>query len=462
MADEEEKAMLASQNVLNSILDSLGWGKFQWIVLLIVGLAIMSDGAEVTVLSILTTTLEEEWHLDAFKMALLTGIIFVGQMLGNLVVGIWGDDYGRVTLLKIASVVILVFGLLSAAMPEFWSFTIMRGLTGFGMGFIGAVSTAYSSECTPLDQRGLSLIISSGFFNLGQIYVALLALALLPDMDPTYWRLLLVLTAVPCIFYIAIVFYYPIESPYFLAIHERHEESIASLNQMAVVNNKPTLTDEEKHLLSTVPFKSESVGLNKINLLFDEDKRLSTIILMFLWLMAVFTYYGMLFIVPKTIGNEDGNFMILCILVIGVVQTPSQFIAVYTMEMEHIGRKHTISLSILGQTLCVFASLFLIGTPYFLIPIAFYFIFCNIWFSVIYIYTAELYETRIRAMALCFLNVFARIGGIIGPGLLFALHDGSGESSPYICILAASVATFAVCLLLPYDTRQKGLDTKNK
>jgi putative MFS transporter len=456
---DEATPVLVGNNILSVILESLGWGKFQWIVLFLTGIAYLSDGAEVTVLSILSSTLEKEWHLDAFKMGLMTGIVFAGQIIGNLIVGVWGDDVGRLKLLKISAIILLVFGLLSAAMPEFWSFTIMRGLTGIGIGFIGAVSTAYSSETTPLDQRGLSLIISTGFFNLGQVYVALLALALLPDMDPTYWRLLLVLTGVPILLYIGMVFYYAVESPYFLAIHERYEEAIDSLNVIAQTNLKPELSDEEKALLKTVPFKSESVGLGKIGLLFTEDKSYSTILVTVLWFLGIFTYYSMLFIVPKTIGADDGNFMIICILIIGAVQAPSQLVAIWTMEMEYIGRKHTMSLSLAGQALSAFISIFLVKSKLVLVPLAFYFMFSNLFTSIIYLYAAELYETRIRAMALCFFNVFARFGGVIGPGLYFVLHEEYGDSAPYICTVVASIIAFAVCLLLPYETRNKVLDT---
>jgi MFS family permease len=459
MEADEETPVLVGNNILNIILDSLGWGKFQWIVLFLTGIAYMSDGAEVTVLSVLSSTLQEEWGLDAFRMGIMTGIIFAGQIIGCLIVGIWGDDVGRLKLLKISSVILLVFGLASAAMPEFWSFTIMRGLTGVGIGFIGAVATAYSSETTPLDQRGVGFIVSTAFFNVGQVYVALLALALMPDMDPTYWRLLIVLTAVPICFFIAMVFYYGVESPYFLAIHEMYDQAIDSLNYMAQTNSKPILSDEEKELLRLVPFKSESVGLDKIGLLFVEDKVYSSCLITVLWFLGILTYYSMLFIVPKTIGAEDGTFLIICILIIGVVQTPSQLIAIWTMEMESIGRKHTMSISLLGQAVSAFASIFLVHSKLLLIPISFYFMFCNLFTSVIWLYVAELYETRVRAMALCFFNVFSRFGGVVGPGLYFFLHDEYGEEAPYYCTVVASVIALAVCLLLPYETRNKILDT---
>jgi MFS family permease len=462
MADEGDRTKLANPNILNSLLDSLGWGKFQWVVLLLVGLAIMSDGAELTVLSVLTTTLQAEWSLNAFKMAVLTGVVFFGQILGSVIVGIWGDDVGRVTILKAASLILLTFGLLSAAMPEFWSFVVIRGVTGVGSGFIGGVPTAYSSETTPLKQRGLSLVVSGAFFNIGQIYVALVSLVLLPDMDPTYWRLLIVLTAVPVMCLFPLVICYAVESPYFLATHERYDEAIDSLNAIARTNSQPALSEKDKELLLAVPFKSEGVGLSKIKLLFDEEKKCSTMLLTLLWFLAVFTYFGMLFIVPKTIGAGGGNFMVLCILTIGVVQIPSQVIVKFTVEIACIGRKHTMTLGTLGQSVSAFAAVCLTESSLFLLPVACFFLSSSVCFTALYVYTAELYETRVRTMALCFFNAFGRLGGVIGPGLLFNLSDQRGESAPYVSIMAACLIALCICLLLPFETRNKGLDTNNR
>jgi predicted MFS family arabinose efflux permease len=255
------------------------------------------------------------------------------------------------------------------------------------------------------------------------------------------------------------IFYYGVESPYFLAIHELYDQAIDSFNMIAQTNNKPMLSDENKTQLRTVPFKSESVGLNKIGLLFTADKAYSSCLIPVLWFLALLTYYSMLFIVPKTIGAEDGTFMLLVILVIGVVQAPSQLIGIWTMRIKHIGRKHTMSISLLGQIVSAFTSIFVVHSKLFLIPISFYFMFCNLFTNVIWLYVAELYETRVRAMALCFFNVFSSFGGLIGPGLYFYLYEEYGESAPYYCTIAASVAALIVCLLLPYETRNKVLDT---
>jgi hypothetical protein len=303
------------------------------------------------------------------------------------------------------------------------------------------------------------LIVSCAFFNIGQVYVALLALALMPDMDSTYWRLLLVFTAVPICFFIAMVFYYGPESPYFLAVRELYDQAIDSLNVIAKTNNKPMLSDETKTQMRSVPFKSESAGLDKIWLLFSYDKVYSSSLITVLWFLGILTYYSMLFIVPKTVGADDGTFMLLVILVIGVVQAPSQFIGIWTMKIKHIDRKHTMSISLLGQAVSAFASIFLVHSKLLLLPISFYFMFCNLLGNVIWLYVAELYETRVRAMALCFFNVFSSFGGVIGPGLYFYLNEEYGETAPYYCTVAASIVALIVCLLLPYETRNKILDT---
>jgi MFS family permease len=117
-----------------------------------------------------------------------------------------------------------------------------------------------------------------------------------------------------------------------------------------------------------------------------------------------------------------------------------------------------MSISLLGQAVSIFASIFLVHSKLLLIPISSYFVFCNLLSCVIWLYVSELYETRVRAMALCFFNIFARLGGVIGPGLYFYLHEEYRKTAPYYCTVIASLVALTVCLLLPYETRNKSLD----
>lgn len=57
-------------------------------------------------------------------------LFMVGIMLGSMLFGELSDRYGRKPTFFIALVVQVVFGLIAAFAPEYWSFTITRLIVG--------------------------------------------------------------------------------------------------------------------------------------------------------------------------------------------------------------------------------------------------------------------------------------------------------------------------------------------
>jgi hypothetical protein len=49
----------------------------------------------------------------------MSGIIFLGMMVGTFLATFFGDDHGRIYLLRIALGILLIGGMSSAFMPEF-------------------------------------------------------------------------------------------------------------------------------------------------------------------------------------------------------------------------------------------------------------------------------------------------------------------------------------------------------
>ena len=68
-------------------------------------------------------------------------------------------------------------------------------------------------------------------------------------------------------------------------------------------------------------------------------------------------------------------------------------------------------------------------------------------FSIVYLYTAELYTTELRGTAVGLVSTFGRIGGIIAP-----LLAGNGQSSatwPFIVMGGSALAGGLLAMLLP-------------
>lgn len=57
-------------------------------------------------------------------------IFMVGVMLGSIIFGQLSDKYGRKLIFFTSLIIQVVFGLIAAFTPEFWTFTIARAVVG--------------------------------------------------------------------------------------------------------------------------------------------------------------------------------------------------------------------------------------------------------------------------------------------------------------------------------------------
>jgi MFS transporter, PHS family, inorganic phosphate transporter len=89
---------------------------------------------EVSLLSFMSICAGADWDLSDYQMALITSVVFIGQLFGSAIFGPVADDYGRHKAFAISSIMISVGGVLSGFSPNFLWLIFFRGLVGFGVG----------------------------------------------------------------------------------------------------------------------------------------------------------------------------------------------------------------------------------------------------------------------------------------------------------------------------------------
>jgi len=81
---------------LDDILNQIGFGPFQVIAYLLAGLTSLASGSDVLVFSLIADSLRTEWGVNGVKMAILTSVTGISNILGGFVYGYLCDNYGRV------------------------------------------------------------------------------------------------------------------------------------------------------------------------------------------------------------------------------------------------------------------------------------------------------------------------------------------------------------------------------
>jgi MFS family permease len=75
-----------------------------------------------------------DWGLSDYQMALISSIVFIGQLIGSAIFGPVADSYGRHKAFAISSIIITIGGILSGFASSYLWLILFRGLVGVGVG----------------------------------------------------------------------------------------------------------------------------------------------------------------------------------------------------------------------------------------------------------------------------------------------------------------------------------------
>jgi len=117
---------------LSVTLDSIGYGFFHVILLIIAGWALASDSVEILCISFISPAAEQDLGLTKKTEGWLDASIFIGMMIGGYFWGGWADAVGRRTCLMNSLLLNGGSGFISAFMPSYGWFLTLRIFSGIG------------------------------------------------------------------------------------------------------------------------------------------------------------------------------------------------------------------------------------------------------------------------------------------------------------------------------------------
>jgi len=215
---------------VGKVLDEGRWTGYQKLLVLITALAIILDGLDIQLLTHAVPAMMKEWSLPRSAFDGSLGIGGLGMLLGGLAWGWLSDRIGRRAALALSVFWFAVFTVAIAGAHDLNVLTILRFLSGLGLGGALPTSAALASEYVPLRRRALAVTCTIVCVPLGGMLAATIAKYLIPAFG---WRaLFLVGGIVPLVVGALILLVLP-ESPRFLARREkRRQELIALLRKL--------------------------------------------------------------------------------------------------------------------------------------------------------------------------------------------------------------------------------------
>lgn len=479
---------------IESAIEKVGTGAFQYKILLAAGLCFMADAMEVLLLSFLSTVLKHEWNLSEGQVDSIVAVVFVGALLGTLVLGTAGDVWGRKPVFFVTSGLIAIAGVATAFCQTYQHLLIARFWVGFGVGGL-TVPFDTLGEFLPGAARGTNLLYIEFFWTAGTLSVPALAYLTLDTSAAnggSHWQLFVILCSIPCFLSAFLGLVLVPESPRWLLEQGSGEKALEILKAAAHSNGiSQTKIDKEifppntKLVLSMEKAKATNNATehdkSKNNLgsfgeLFRTPHQTRiTLLLWATWFGFGFLYYGVIIAVSLVFTNEDEessyyddayiadddqeiiasygfDFSAIfitasaevfgLIVVLGTVDTlgriPSQSMAY------RIGGVSTFVLGILcvvwienGTTLRRISLI----TLAFVSRMAMMASSCVTWVS-----TSEMLSTEIRSTGHGAANAMARLGGFIAP---YVITEGNSMGTIGILVLLVSLLTAEFASKLP-------------
>ncbi|XP_034966442.1 solute carrier family 22 member 7-like [Zootoca vivipara] len=388
-----------------------------------------------------TSTIATQWDLVCEQKELnhaTATFFFIGVMLGALIFGYLSDRFGRKTMLLVSYVCTLICGMVSSASVTYSMLAVMRTLTGMSICGLSLIVVPLGMEWVDIQHRTVSGIITSIFWSMGNMLLALIAY-LVRD-----WRWLLFAVTLPCAVGVVSMWWVP-ESARWLLAKGKLKEARGHLQACAKMNGRKEFAAKInlEMLSKTAAMVEQKLGgsYSYVSIFRTPMLRKISFCMGAVWFGVAFSYYGMSLNI-----TGFGLSMYMTQFVFGVIEIPAKLI-VY-LVVNRFGRKPSQAWSLILTGLCIGVniavprSLGILRSVVAIIGKG----FSEAAFTTIFLYSSELYPTVLRQNGQGFCAFMARLGGSVAP-LVFML-DSLWKLLPQViyCIMAVLCGSAAFFL----------------
>lgn len=400
------------------------------------------------------------WHLKASQVGLLIAAGYVGQLIGAISFGVVAERKGRVRSATGAIALMAVMGVGCVFANSFWVLLAFRFFQGIGVGGEVPVAAAYINELSQANRRGKFFMLYEMIFPIGLMVTGQIAVWLVPALG---WHALFMFGALPTLVVAFFVVRLP-ESPRWLINKGRLAEA------ERIVEQAEASAKRAGKVLEVVPASTEPTRTGPVTLRANQKTRAAevlsrtfrsrTLIVWSLWATSYFVANGLNNWLPslyRTVFHMPLVDALRTASLTNVLQVIATLACAFAVD--RIGRKSwTIgSFLVAGAAL---AALWFTGSTSVWVVV----VLGSVAYGVIgstntllYLYTPEIYPTRMRAIATALATSWLRAASAAGPALLGIIVESGGLNTVFIvfafvCVVGA-VAGFGMI-----ETRGKRLE----
>ncbi|XP_064010927.1 putative transporter SVOPL [Pogoniulus pusillus] len=397
-------------------------------------------------------------------------MVFFGYMVFSIVLGLLADRYGRWKILLLSFLWTSYFSLLTSFAPSYNWFVLLRAMVGGGVSGHASCQIIIKTEFLPIKYRGYMLPLSQVFWLAGSLLIIGLASVVNPTIG---WRWLIRIASIPGILLILVFKFIPESARYNVSKGDM-SAALATLQSIAKMNGavmpKGTLREPAK----------ERRGRFK-DLIHPKYLR-TTLQIWIIWLGTAFAYYGVILASAELLERD-----LVCGSAAPLVQDPGDDseesrspcycrlfgpLAYRTMIISTVGEislnpLNVLGINVLGRRLSLCITMGCTALFFLLLNICtsstgvtgFLFMLralVSANFNTIYIYTAEVYPTTMRALGMGVSGSLCRVGAMVAPFISQVIMSASFEGA--LCLFSSVCVVCAIsAFTLPIETKGRAL-----
>jgi MFS transporter, putative metabolite:H+ symporter len=446
-----EAAVDAASAALIRRIESVPFSRWHTKARIIVGSATFFDAFDALSIAFVLPVLIGLWHIEPLEIGVLIGASYIGQFIGALTFGWYAERRGRIRSVTIAIAIMSVMSMGCALSGSFAVLLVCRFIQGIGVGGEMPVAATYISELSNAHGRGKYFLLYELIFPVGLMATGQIGAWLVPLIG---WKIMFWIGAVPGLLIALLIARLP-ESPRWLISKGRFDEAEAVVRDMEA--NTDRRIEPGRRQQPNKGVMNARAGWRELLSPFYRGR---TLVVWVLWATAFFianslnnwlpTLYRSVYHLPLQTALRAASMT-------NVAQVALLLICAYVID--RVGRRNwTVSAFCLAAILFACLGLFaahdvwsamVLGTlSYGLIgSIA----------AVLYLYTPEVYPTRMRATSTGLATSWLRLASAVGPSLAGLLLHKRGIGSVFVMFAVVAVVG-AICALRMTETRERSLE----
>jgi len=428
----------------------------------IMGSATFFDAFDALALAFVLPVLIGLWHLKAAQIGVLIASGYLGQVIGALLFGWLAEKYGRVRSATVTITLMSVMSLVCVFTGSFNALFVCRFVQGIGVGGEVPVAAAYINELSNAHGRGRFFMLYELIFPLGLLAAAQLGALIVPSLG---WHAMFLVGGIPGLLIVYFIARLP-ESPRWLIARRRYDaaEKIIEAIEASTPKRNSDMPQAPAAPLAAIPASvlvpipaRRKGGWRE---LFSRFYRGRTMIVWILWATSYFVANGLNNWLPslyKTVYHLGLQESLRTASLSNVLSTCG--VLVCALVIDKVGRKNwTIGTFVVAGLLLgalwlhgahTALSVMLLGSSAYGV--------IGTTTVLLYLYTPEIYPTRMRAIGTGLATSWLRLASAAGPAIVGLVLGGKGIATVFL-MFALVCGVGAVAATRMIETRERSLE----